>query len=266
MTLSPTRLAAAAALALFSLGLPASAQILNPSFETDATHSSSITDWKTIGSTYITTSSFGDSPTDGLKQAFLNNDREATINYGQNDAVNAGDLEFGLGLSSGALTNLGNGPVTYGSGISQTFTLTKAGTLSFDYDFVTSEDPQFPPANKDFAFVSLTGTSSLLSSLADTTAVPILEPPTANRKSPSIDDYLYETGYKTYSAALAPGTYTLGLGVVNVTTSDVGSGLLVDNARFTPVPETGTFASFGLLLGLGGLLFVRRTKSGAAPQ
>ena len=260
MIFSPTRRVttpALAALALLAIGIPASAQIQNGSFETDSFGSSAISNWNTIGSAYVTDASFGDTPTDGLQQAFLNNDPEASLSYGTGNAVAAGSLEDFLGLSSGALTGLGNGTVTNGSGFSQTFTLVKAETISFDYDFITSEDPNFPPVNKDFAFVSLSGTTSILTSLADSTAVPIAEPAVTGRTSPSIDDYLSETGYKTYTATLAPGSYTLGLGVVNVGSTDIGSGLLIDNAHFTPVPEAGTWISFGLLLGLGGLFLIR---------
>lgn len=262
MTLSLPRTLIGAAVTAFTLlafGIPASAQIQNGSFETDPFGSSSISQWNLSGSAVITDSSFGDAPPDGLQQAFLNN------NPNTGAATNVGGLESFFGLTSGVLTGLGNGTVTNGSGLSQTFTLTQAGTLSFDYDFVTSEDPTYPNSyHNDFAFVSLTGSSSLLSSLADTTAATTFEPLQTGRNSPSIDDYLTETGYKTYTAVLSPGTYQLGLGVVNVGSSDIGSGLLVDNARFTPVPEAGTAASFGLLLSLAGLLlFVRRAKQSA---
>ena len=260
---------ALAALALLALGMPASAQILNGSFETDAVGSSTITDWNRTGSTYVTNNAFGDNPTDETQQAFLNNDPQATLNYGSFNSVSVGSLESFLNLSSGSLDSLGNGTVTYGSGISQTFTLATAGTLSFDYDFVTSEDPSLlystTPSDfhKDFAFVSLTGAKTVLASIADSAHGQVAEPAQTGRTSPSIDDYLSETGYETYSINLSPGQYTLGLGVVNVGSSDVGSGLLVDNAQFTPVPEVGTGVSLAILLSLGGFLMIRRGKSGA---
>ena len=264
MRLSSSRLFAGSALAALTLctfGLPASAQIVNPSFETDAVGSSSITGWQISGTADVTDASFGDNPTNGSKQAFLDN---APLD---NNVTATPDLESFFGLTAGSLTGLGNGTVTNGSGLSQTFTVAKAGKLSFDYDFVTSEDPNPAdrPFHDDFAFVSLTGGTSLLATLADSANTPIQEPPQTGRNSPSIDDYLSETGYKTYTTTLAPGTYTLGLGVVNVGSNDIGSGLLADNVQFTPtpVPETATSVSFALLLGLGSLLIVRRAKSGA---
>ena len=250
-------------LALLALGSRASAQIVNSSFESNTVGSTAVAGWTTIGSAVIADSSFGDSPTDGSHQLFLNNDRQASLSYNTSNAVTAASLESFFGLSSGALSGLSNGNATYGSGIQQTFTLTQSEALSFDYDFVTSEDPAYPPANPDFSFVSLSGSASSLAVLANVASASIPEPPQTGRTSPSIDDYASETGYQTfqYQTVLGPGTYTLGLGVVNSDTPDVGSGLLVDNVNLQPVaavPEAGTGVSMALLLGLGGLTAFRR--------
>ena len=50
-------------------------------------------------------------------------------------------LNPGTGLNSGDLTNLGNGPVTSGSAIMQTITVSAGATLTFDYDFLTNAPP-----------------------------------------------------------------------------------------------------------------------------
>ena len=48
-------------------------------------------------------------------------------------------LSTGNGLSSGALTNLGNGPATDGSAIMQSIAVGPGGgVLSFSYDFLTN--------------------------------------------------------------------------------------------------------------------------------
>ena len=47
-------------------------------------------------------------------------------------------LSTGSGLNTGDLTNLGNGPVTSGSAIMQSITVSAGATLTFDYDFLTN--------------------------------------------------------------------------------------------------------------------------------
>ena len=46
-----------------------------------------------------------------------------------------------IGLNSGDLTNLGNGPVTSGSAIMQSITVSAGATLTFDYNFLTNAPP-----------------------------------------------------------------------------------------------------------------------------
>ena len=252
------------ALALLTLTARTSAQVANGSFESD------FTGWNTVGSAVITDTSFGDSPTNGVKQALLTNDATAGP-YGAG-SVDAGTLESALTIAPGALSGLGNGTAVNGSGIDQTFTVAATETLTFDFDFLTTEDPSNPPFNPDFAFVSLTDqTNSALSSvtrLAQVSDAATPEPPPSGLTAPSIDDFLTETGYQTYTTTLVPGTYTLGLGVVNANTSDVASSLLVDNVQTSsttqPVPESGTALSFALLLALGGIVLVRRANAGKA--
>ncbi len=258
------------ALTLLALTSSASAQILNGSFELNSAGSTTITGWNPIGSAIITDSSFGDAPASGTKQLFLNNDSQASDYYTTPNAVSvagANGLESFLNLKSGALSSLGNGTATTGSGIQQKFTLTQTEQLVFSYDFVTAEDQTNSP-NPDFGFASLTGSATSLSVLANAAQATVFEPAQTGRSSPSIDDYLSETGYKTYTfqALIGPGTYTLGLGVVNANTSDIGSGLLVDNITLTPmaaVPEASTAISMALLLGLGGLFCAARRPSRA---
>jgi hypothetical protein len=144
------------------------------------------------------------------------------------------------GLSSGALTNLGNGPVTSGSAIMQTITVSAGATLSFDYDFLTNAPP--PATNPlgaldPFAFI----TAPTLTDLVDN----YHGFPTTLPSAPSQTGFLYQTGYNSFSETFATaGTYTLGIGVANVTTDAYSSGLLVDNFALTGGTITnGLFAT-----------------------
>ncbi len=52
--------------------------------------------------------------------------------------------------------------------------------------------------------------------------------------APMQTGYMYQSGYNTFSETFAiAGTYTLGLGVANVTTDSYSSALLVDNLSLT---------------------------------
>ncbi len=134
-----------------------------------------------------------------------------------------------MGLGSGDLTNLGNGPVTSGSAIMQTITVSAGATLSFDYDFLTNAPP--PAANPlgaidPFGFI----TAPTLTSFVDN----FHGYPATLPAAPMETGFLYQTGYLSFSETFATaGTYTLGIGVANVTTDQYASGLLVDNVSLT---------------------------------
>ncbi|MEH2406059.1 hypothetical protein [Nostoc sp.] len=200
------------------------ATLVNGSFETG-----NFTGWSTLGSTSIETAIFGSDPTDGTSQAFL-----STGGGTFNDSI----TEKFLGLKAGSLNNLGKGQVSKGSNIQQIFTGKAGDILSFDYNFLNDEILT-PIIFPDFSFVSInsssdSSTSSLLE-LADVTD--------ATSKS-SLTEFAEETGFKTFSFKLpTTGTYTLGIGVINVGDIAFDSGLLIDNVKVTSVPEP----SFGLL-------------------
>ena len=144
-------------------------------------------------------------------------------------------LGTGSGLSSGDLTNLGNGPVTNGSAMMQTITVGPGGgILSFSYDFLTNApSPASNPlgALDPFAF----DTQPVLTDIADNFSTLIA--------APSQTGFLYQTGFQTYSVSLAAGTYNWGVGVVNVTTDQYSSGLLLDD--FSVTSGTIVNGSFG---------------------
>ena len=140
-------------------------------------------------------------------------------------AVPESQLETFLGMPQGALSGLGNGPVMNGSAIMQTITVgTGGGTLAFNFDFLTnSPSPASNPlaALDPFAFT----TQPSLTDFADNFSM--LTP------APSQTGFLYQTGYQTFSANLAPGTYSWGIGVVDVTTDQFRSGLLLSDLSLT---------------------------------
>ena len=138
------------------------------------------------------------------------------------------NLEAFLGLSAGSLDGLGNGTTTTGSALSQAFVANAGDVVTFQWDFLTNEDT--PSAHNDFSFVNILS----LQTLADTNFPNFISSNTS---------FLSETGFQNFSYTIpTAGTYTLGVGVVNVGDTSVESGLLVDDFVVTTaaVPEPGS--------------------------
>ncbi|WP_196520608.1 hypothetical protein [Nostoc sp. WHI] len=194
------------------------ATLINGGFETG-----NFTGWTTLGSTSIETTTFGSGPTQGTSQALL-----STGGATFDDSI----IEQLLGLEAGSLNDLGEGQVTKGSTIQQTFTGQAGDILSFDWNFLTNE--VLPPVPfSDFSFVSITpssdGSISSLLELGDVSEA---------ASATSLTEFFEETGFQTFSFKLPnTGTYSLGVGVINVGDSIFDSGLLVDNIKLTSVPE-----------------------------
>lgn len=184
-------------------GLPSTNKPADFGFE-----SGNFTNFTTIGNASIQTESYGTPPTEGNFQALI------TTGF---PAVPDTAIESFLGLSAGAIDNLGNGNATEGSALKlNTITVQAGDVVSFDWDFLTNEGT--PTFFNDFAFVSIT--PALVSELADTNSVFALSPTPFNE----------ETGYQTFEYKFTTaGTYTVGVGVVDVADTVVDSGLLVDN-------------------------------------
>jgi PEP-CTERM motif len=140
-------------------------------------------------------------------------------------AVPESQLESFLGLSQGALAGLNNGPVMNGSAIMQTITVGPGGgTLAFNYDFLTNApSPASNPlaALDPFAFTTLPSLADFADNFSTLTA------------APSQTGFLFQTGYQNFSVNLAPGTYSWGIGVVDVTTDQFSSGLLLSDVSLT---------------------------------
>lgn len=134
-------------------------------------------------------------------------------------------LSTGSGLGTGALSGMGNGPVTLGSAMMQTIIVGQGGgTLAFSYDFLTNapSTASNPLGALDpFAFT----TQPTLTDFADNFSTLVA--------APAQTGFLYQTGFQNYTINLAPGTYNWGVGVVDVTTDQFSSGLLLDNFSLT---------------------------------
>ena len=155
-------------------------------------------------------------------------------------AVPESQLESFLGLQQGDLTGLNNGPVMNGTAIQQSLTVEAGTTLSFNYTFMTNE-PLTSPLDQlnPFAFI----TSTPLTDFADVFS-PLVS-------SPSQVPFALWTGNSSFQETFdTAGTYTLGIGVVNVTDNMYTSGLLLDNFQLSGGSiangsfETGDFSGW----------------------
>jgi len=219
--------------------------LLNGGFEDGFNH------WTTIGAASIQTSSFGSGPIAGTKQGLI-------ITGGA--SVGVSSLESFLGLSSGVLTAISSGSPTHGTAIKQTVTA-PAGNykLSTNWNFLTNEGT--PSSFNDFAFWSIVPAPPAVDEAG-------LIADTYDSFVASSTGFSEETGYNYVyrEVHLAnPGTYTIGVGVLDLNDSSVDSALLFDEVsieleddeRNTVIPEPSTMLLFGTAL-LG--VFIRRRK------
>lgn len=234
-----TWLAACAAALLLQLGAAPESQavgVTNGSFE-----SGTFEGWAAIGVTSIATASFGSGPTEGNYQALLTNGT---------GSVSDAALEAFLGVPAGTLDALsatlpGSPNAIEGSAIKQSITVNAGDTVSFDFNFLTNENP--PTFFNDFAFV-VTQFSTALSH-ADAAFLP------------SLTVFNLETGFQTFSETMpSSGTFSLGIGIVDAGDAFFDAALLIDRVSVTsggmPIPEGGTLLLFGT--GMAGIAALRR--------
>jgi hypothetical protein len=225
--------------------------------------------WETIGNYRIESSAFGINPVEGKSQAFLSTAYQEVVgldvNFNPIIGGNAVPVDFISGFSSleefleistffgnTSLDSIATATPIEGSAIKQTFTAAAGQRLTFNWNFLTNESVDstavdnftFPQFN-DFAFVSIKSDSfSQLFSLANT----------VSGFTDSATNFTNETGYRQFSYTVpTTGTYTLGIGVVDVGEPTRVSGLLVDNVE---VPEPGST----LALLVGGALGTAATR------
>jgi hypothetical protein len=235
----------AATIAAFFAGsvvatLPAQAGVINGGFETGT-----LSSWNSIGNASVVTSAFGEGPTGGVDQAL--------VQGGSGDADPASALEDFLGVPEGslALVDIGsNGEVSVagGSAIEQTFSAKSGDTLTFTWNFITDEQP--PSVFDDFAFWSLNSSVSVLATANDPGLVPF--------------NFDLQTGFETASVIIpTAGTYTLALGVANVTDNGGSPQLLVDDVTLTSAPEPSYTVLLGVALAVCGMVRLRRERHNA---
>jgi hypothetical protein len=146
-----------------------------------------------------------------------------------------------------------------GSAFDVTLSLSVGDVITFQYDFLTSEDPTADPPNQDFGF------ATLVNSAGNLVNYQLLGHQTTATNFTGQSPFFNETGtsgnhYSTYSFSITTaGTYTLGIGVMDGLTQDGPSALLVDN--ISVVPEPGTVALGVIGAALLGVLRARSKKA-----
>jgi hypothetical protein len=189
----------------------------------------------TSGDVGIRGTYFTIAPTEGTKQMLLttinNTSDSPQTNQSGSNAVSVTTIGTFLGESTSSIRD---GTATGFEGSAFTIslgTLTAGTTITLSYDFLTNEDPSGTHHN-DFAFWELN--SGTIHAFADTAS-------SLHATDASNTVFALETGYQTLTISIiTTGTYTLGLGVMDATTADNSSGLLIDNIQVTPVPEPTT--------------------------
>jgi hypothetical protein len=246
-----TRVALVVVVGLAWSGAARASSVINGGFE------SGLTGWSAIGDVSTVGAPFGSGPIAGSSNALLTNHGD----FSGGDAVSDASLEAFLGLGSGDLDVLANSidgdlpDAIEGSAIRQTFTAAAGDTISFDFNFITTE--QTTGAN-DFAFVCLT-VDGVLAVLVDTTHSSFF----ISGASLPVDGFEqrteHETGVLGFSHTLATGgAVGLGIGIVDNSDELVTSGLLVDSVSVTPVPVPA--AAWGGLALIGGIAGVARLR------
>lgn len=200
--------------------------------------------WSTIGLTKVELlkSNVGGGftvPTDGTFHALVSSGDQNTWPVDASSPVDAQTLASFFGL--GSLPSNLMGAAVNGSGFKQTF-ISSASTLSFDYRFLTQENPF---TDYDEAFYVLDGSLMLLGS--STSAL-------VNGGITSSPTFPHGLPYQTVSLSLSAGSHTLGFGVYNTGDDAVATGMLVDNVVLT-VPEPAASAAIFALAAAGAFIW-----------
>jgi hypothetical protein len=198
----------------------------------------------TSGDVGIKGTYFTIAPSQGTKQMLMStinntNDPGYTNQNGTNAASVVTIASF-LGISTSSIHDNSAHPGVEGSAFTISLGALNVGdVVTFDYDFLTTEIQ--PGAHNDFAFWELN--SGAIHLFADTNSA-FLHPTTG-----AGNPFALETGYHTVSITITTAaTYTLGIGVMDATTADNPSGLLIDNIVVVPEPTTIAFSIAGAAL------------------
>jgi len=230
------RLRFLAVLAVLGAG-SVSAGVINGGFE-----SGDLTGWSFLGSTMVLGAQGPIAPTGGSYMAEIASGGGAT-------QVDIPALESFLGLPAGSLASAFPGLYVpaYGSAIAQTFSAGAGDTLTFNWNFATSEDV---PSQYAGAFLAIGGAGTMVAGLADTTRTDILN------QSAAGSGFSVMTAWGSATIVFeAAGTYTVGFGSLQTQGSDMSSALFVDSPE-SSVPEPSTL----LLAVPAALLVIRRRR------
>ena len=249
--------------------------------------------WTTFGDTTVESTFQTIAPQGGNYQALITNachdcvdngsirnddshvsNTASTFNYSDTNPITASveqtnNLQSRLGISDNALSinarlNGSNIDDVYrtpkeGSAIlSDSFTVDESFEVSFDWNYLTNDGASIL-GNQDFSFVTITGTET-----ASNNPVEIVIPlgdSSGTIPSDTSNNFAEVTGYSTYTSdILAPGTYQVGFGVVDIDNVDRSSALLVDEIYIRqPVPFAfSPTAGIAFVLGLFGCDRLRR--------
>ena len=204
----------------------------------------------TSGDAGTRTSYQGVAPTEGTQQFLLTTINGAGIDNTDGFSSQSGTNAVGaVALGTFVGTSITG---TEGSAFKLSILITPgANVIRLSYDFLTNE---FPPDNHlDLAFAVLLDSSNSVVGGIRTIATPAsVDFNNLALQLPGGFPFLFHTGYSTFDIVVAtPGTYTLAIGVIDRTTADIPSALLVDDVRIVPEPSTVAlaFAGLGLLVG-----------------
>jgi hypothetical protein len=144
-----------------------------------------------------------------------------------------------------------------GSGVLIPFTVIAGQTqLTFEADFLSNEPFQDPDVRRnDFSFFGVFDASNAIQ--VALTKFATVNGSTFLNDSNFTNPFQFHSGYQTYTVSLdglAPGDYTLGIGVQDANTANHASGLLLDNVQLVPEPSVFALA----IAGAGLLVGVRR--------
>jgi len=204
----------------------------------------------TSGDVGIRGTYFTIAPTEGIKQMLLttinNTSDSPKTNQSGANAVSVTTIASFLGVSTASIRD---GSQTGQEGSAFTInlgTLTAGTQITLNYDFLTNEPNT---THNDFAFWELN--SGTIHVFADQNS-------TLNPTTGAGNPFALETGYQTLTITIpVTATYTLGLGVMDATTTDTSSGLLIDNIQTNAIPEPTTIA---FSIAGGALLVALRSR------
>lgn len=167
--------------------------------------------WNSFGDNEVTDSRFGIDPTEGDYQGLVTSGVES---------LSGQALEAAIAIPDHSLSRLGRGRATEGSAIQLADVTVEAGdTLTFDWNFLSDEAPN--AFSKDFGFVAI---GDQLIKLADAS-----DPTLTNGGT-----FDYSTGYATFSYTFdADATLEISVGVVDVGSAALDSGLLIDDVQIS---------------------------------